>query len=74
MGNISEEEIESVRRATPMGRRGRASEVSNVVLFLLSDASSYISGTEIVVDGGLTSHFEPGGFGFPVAVENDPDI
>lgn len=37
----------------PMGREGRREEVAYAVLFLASDESSYITGTEIVVDGGF---------------------
>jgi NAD(P)-dependent dehydrogenase (short-subunit alcohol dehydrogenase family) len=36
----------------PMGREGRREEVGNAVLFLASDEASYITGTELVVDGG----------------------
>ncbi|RDL37619.1 NAD(P)-binding Rossmann-fold containing protein [Venustampulla echinocandica] len=38
----------------PMGRMGTAWDVANAVLFLASKEASYITGTEIVVDGGLT--------------------
>ncbi|QHO77882.1 3-alpha-hydroxysteroid dehydrogenase [Bradyrhizobium sp. CCBAU 051011] len=38
----------------PLGRAAEPQEVSRAVLFLLSDESSYLTGSEIVVDGGLT--------------------
>lgn len=38
----------------PMGRRGQRSEIADVALYLASDASSYITGQTIFVDGGLT--------------------
>ena len=38
----------------PMGRAGEASEIGEVIAFLLSDKASYITGQTIVVDGGLT--------------------
>ena len=39
----------------PMAREGRPIEVANAVLFLASDDASYITGTELVVDGGFTA-------------------
>lgn len=41
------------RTLVPMGREGRREEVGYAVLFLASDEASYITGTELVVDGGL---------------------
>ena len=39
----------------PLGRLGRAEEVANMILFLLSDESSFSTGSEFVCDGGLTA-------------------
>jgi NAD(P)-dependent dehydrogenase (short-subunit alcohol dehydrogenase family) len=39
----------------PMGRMGTAQDVANAALFLVSDEASYITGTELVVDGGVTA-------------------
>ena len=41
-----------VLQQVPMGRSGRREEVANGVLFLASDEASYITGTELVIDGG----------------------
>jgi 3alpha(or 20beta)-hydroxysteroid dehydrogenase len=38
----------------PMGRMGTAEEVAQLVLFLLSDESAYITGAEVAIDGGAT--------------------
>ena len=39
----------------PMGRMGSAWDVANAALFLASDDAAYITGTELIVDGGLTA-------------------
>ncbi|WP_043260449.1 SDR family oxidoreductase [Streptomyces hokutonensis] len=43
-------------RETPLGRTGTVDDVTPLVVFLLSDDASFITGAEIPVDGGLTSH------------------
>jgi NAD(P)-dependent dehydrogenase (short-subunit alcohol dehydrogenase family) len=39
----------------PLGRLGRAEEVADMILFLLSDESTFSTGSEFVCDGGLTA-------------------
>lgn len=42
-------------RATPMQRLGKAEEVAKAILFLASDEASYITGGELVIDGGYSA-------------------
>ncbi|MCL4423544.1 MAG: glucose 1-dehydrogenase [Actinobacteria bacterium] len=42
-------------RMTPLGRTGNVSDIANLVLFLASEESSYLNGSEIAIDGGFSS-------------------
>jgi 3alpha(or 20beta)-hydroxysteroid dehydrogenase len=48
-------QAEAARRAVPMQRQGTPQECANLVLYLASDQSTYITGAEIAIDGGYTA-------------------
>jgi NAD(P)-dependent dehydrogenase (short-subunit alcohol dehydrogenase family) len=52
-GSAMPETRQRMLAQVPMGREGRREEVGYAVLFLASDEASYITGTELVVDGGF---------------------
>lgn len=51
----AEEQIQELAKHVPLKRIAKAEEVSNLVLFLASDESLYSTGSEFVIDGGLTA-------------------
>jgi NAD(P)-dependent dehydrogenase (short-subunit alcohol dehydrogenase family) len=57
--NFLDTEAKRQRRLVhlPMGRFGKAQEMAEAALFLASDESSYVTGTEFMVDGGLTAAY-----------------
>lgn len=54
------DEAEAVRQRLmehiPMGRMGEPNDIANGILFLASDESSFMTGAELVIDGGYTAH------------------
>jgi len=52
---IDDASREAQMERTPLGRLGQSEDVANGVLFLASDESSFMTGSELVIDGGLTA-------------------
>ena len=50
------DERERYVRTTPVGRIGEPEDIADVVVFLCSDMARFITGQNIVVDGGMTLH------------------
>ena len=53
-GTISEEQLDIEAQRYPMKRFGKPEEVAYGIIYLLSDASSFVTGSSIVIDGGFT--------------------
>lgn len=52
--NITEEQWELNRQLYPLKRFGKPEEIAYGIIYLLSDASAWVTGTELVIDGGMT--------------------
>ena len=51
---ITEEQWEANRQLYPLKRFGKPEDIAYGIIYLLSDASSWVTGTELVIDGGMT--------------------
>ena len=45
----------NLEKFIPLNRVGKPEDIANASMFLLSDQSKYITGTEIIIDGGITA-------------------
>ena len=58
------EDLQRALEHTPMGRFAKANEIAEVCLYLISDKASYITGANIVIDGGATASLPTGKVGW----------
>lgn len=52
--NVTEEQLAENTKAFPLKRFGTPQDMANAIVYLLSEASSFVTGTELVVDGGYS--------------------
>jgi len=50
---VGEQRLKTINASVPLGRLAKPKEIARAVVFLASDDSSYITGTELFVDGGF---------------------
>lgn len=53
-GTVSQEQLEEYLKNYPLGRYGKPDDIAWATIYLLSDASSWITGDNLVIDGGVT--------------------
>lgn len=53
-GDITKEQLEDDVKNYPLGRYGKPEDIAYAVIYLLSDASNWVTGTNLKIDGGLT--------------------
>ena len=53
-GTITEEQLAEDAKRYPLGRYGRPEDIANGAIYLLSDASSWLTGHDLVIDGGFS--------------------
>lgn len=54
-GTIGEEELKADAANYPLGRYGEPEDIAFAIIYLLSDASSWVTGTNLVIDGGVSA-------------------
>lgn len=54
-GALTEEQLETDKASYPLKRYGEPEDIAHGVAYLLSDASSWVTGTSLVIDGGITA-------------------
>jgi len=52
---LEENEIEKLKNSYPLNRFGKPEDVAFAIIYLLSDASSWVTGTSLIIDGGFTA-------------------
>lgn len=53
-GTISSEQLEENKKRYPLGRFGKPEEIAWAIIYLLSDASAWVTGDNIIIDGGVS--------------------
>ena len=53
-GTITTEQLDEDRKKYPLGRYGTVEDIAHAAAFLLSDASCWMTGTDLLIDGGYT--------------------
>ena len=53
-GSLSEDDLQKDIENYPLGRYGKSNEIAHAIIYLLSDASAWVTGTSLIIDGGLS--------------------
>ena len=53
------QKVATLQRVIPLRRMGQPTEVADIVVFLASDAASYVTGSTYYVDGGMIRYAQP---------------